>query len=476
MKTNYQIPENFLWGIATAANQMEGGYDAAGKGLSTADILYDGTAGEYPQELKTYDDKYYTYHTGNDFYNKYEEDIELFSELGINVFRMSIAWTRIFPNGDEVEPNKEGLDFYKKVFNKLKEKNITPLVTISHYEMPLELVKNFGGWRSRKIIDFFIHYSKTIIDYFKDDVDYWITFNEMNFISTIPFCAGGLIFNENETNKEEIMFQAAHYQFIANALVVDYIHSNYKNKKVGCMVNGMTSYARSSDPKDVLEEIATDRELFYYTDTFVRGKYPRYAKEFLKSKGVQISIEEDDLKTIEKGKVDFLATSYYFTRVAPINPDNDPNITDNERMLGKLKNEHLEYSEWGWVIDPIGFRITLNKFYDRYEIPIFIVENGLGAKDKLIDGKVDDPYRIDYLEKHLLEMKKAIEIDGVEVMGYTCWSGIDIVSATGAEISKRYGFIYVDLDDEGNGSLKRVKKSSFPWYKKVIESNGKALE
>lgn len=469
--------ENFLWGIATAANQLEGAWNEDGKGPSTADILYDGTAGEYPKELKVYPDKYYSYHLGSDFYHRYKQDIQLFNEMGIKCYRMSIAWSRIFPTG-EGEPNKKGIEFYNNVFKELKKYNIIPIVTLSHYEMPLELVKKYGGWKNRKLISLYEKYAKTVIDKFHDLVPYWITFNEMNFISTIPFCAGGLWFdnNESEADKNKAMFQGAHHQFVAGAWVVDYVHNNYPELKVGCMVCGTFSYANSCKPQDSWDQINCDRETFYYTDTFVRGHYPKYAKSFLREKGVTLKIEEGDLEQISKGKVDFIAMSYYFTRVAPINPNNDAYLTNNERMLGKIKNPYLKVSQWGWVIDPVGLRIALNKLYDRYELPILIAENGLGAHDTLTaDGKIHDDYRKEFLEAHIKEVKKASDIDGVDVLGYTSWSGIDLVSATSAQISKRYGQIYVDYDDDGHGTGNRIKKDSFYWYKRIIESNASEI-
>lgn len=472
-----KIQDNFLWGIATAANQCEGAWNEGGKGPSTADILYAGTQGEYPKEMKIYEDKYYTYHVGNDFYHRYKEDIKLFSEMGIKCFRLSIAWTRIYPTGVEETPNEEGLKFYDDVFDELLKYGIEPLVTISHYEMPLYLAKEYGGWRSRKVIDFYVKYAKTVIDRFNSKVKLWITFNEMNFISTVPFCAGGLFFSGEETNKEQIMFQAAHHQFVAGAKVVDYVHNTYPELKMSCMICGQFSYANSCKPEDVVEEINADRETFIYPDVFVRGSYPSYSEAFFKEKGFKIHKEEGDDIILKKGKVDFISTSYYFTRVAPLNPDNDPNITDEERMLGKISNPYLKKTNWGWVIDPVGFRVCLNKLYDRYQIPIFVTENGLGAYDKIgEDNKVHDDYRIDFLRSHIMEMKKAIELDGVEVLGYTNWSGIDIVSATGAQIEKRYGQIYVDLNDKGEGTLSRYKKDSFYWYRDVIKSNGENLE
>ena len=325
------------------------------------------------------------------------------------------------------------------------------------------------------IDDHYVKYAKTVLDRFHEKVKYWITFNEMNFISTIPFCAGGLLIRGKD-NKEQDMFQGAHHQLLAHALVTAYSHGSYPDLKIGCMVCGTLAYAQTPNPQDAMEQLECDRETYYYTDVFVRGRYPNYADSFLKKKQVVLHKQEGDDEILAEGKVDFLAFSYYFTRIAPINPNNDPDLTDNERMLGKLENPYLQRTQWGWVIDPVGFRLALNKFYDRYQVPLFVTENGLGARDVLCEDKrIHDDYRIDYLRQHIRELKKAVEIDGVDVMGYTSWSGIDLVSATSAQITKRYGHVYVDYDDQGNGTGNRFKKDSFAWYKRVIETNGEQL-
>lgn len=466
--------ENFLWGGATAANQIEGAWNEDGKGLSTADILTHGTTGEIPDDMSIDPGKYYSYHKGIDFYHTFKDDIKLMAEMGFKCFRMSIAWTRIFPNGDDKEANELGLKHYDEVFDELRKYNIEPLVTISHYEMPLNLVKKYGGWRSRKVVDFFEKYAETLFMRYKDKVKYWITFNETNFTSTIPFCGAGLVFKPEEI-KEPVMFQAAHHQFLASAKAVKLCHKIIPDAKIGCMVCNMPSYARSADPDDVMEQIQAEREIFLYTDVMVRGAYPGYADEFLKQKKASITQRKEDSAILREGKVDFLAFSYYFSRIAPLNPDNDPNISDNDRMLGVTRNKYLKETEWGWVVDPVGLRIALNRMYYRYQIPVMVVENGLGANDILEDGKVHDQYRIDYLKKHIEQMKLAVIKDGVDLMGYTSWGCIDLVSATTGQMSKRYGYIYVDLDDYGNGTMKRYKKDSFFWYKHVIETNGSEI-
>ena len=358
------FPSDFLWGGATAANQLEGGFRQGGKGLSTADMTpfrEEAVEKHIPVMDATYEEIMnfktngfqgnFPKHRGNDFYHRWKEDIALFSELGFRCYRMSIAWTRIYPKGIEDKPNEEGLAFYDRVFDELKKQGIEPLVTISHYEMPLYLVQAYGGWKHRCVIDHYVKYAKTILDRFHEKVNYWITFNEMNFISTIPFCAGGLLIRGKD-NKEQDMFQGAHHQLVAHALVTAYSHGSYPDLKIGCMVCGTLAYAQTPNPQDALEQLECDRETYYYTDVFVRGRYPNYADSFLKKKQVVLQKQEGDDEILAKGKVDFLAFSYYFTRIAPINPDNDPDLTDNERMLGKLENPYLQRTQWGWVIDP----------------------------------------------------------------------------------------------------------------------------
>lgn len=466
------FPKKFLWGGATAANQFEGAYNLDGKGLSTADILPHGTLGGIPYDLSVHENEYYPYHNGIDFYHNYKSDIALFAEMGFKVFRMSIAWSRIFPDGDDEFPNEEGLKFYDRVFDELKKYNIEPLVTISHYEMPLNLVVKYGGWRNRKVIDFYVNYAKTLFKRYKDKVKYWITFNETNFIITVPYCAGGLIFtDESYEEKQSILYQAAHHQLMASAMAVKLCHEIIKDAQIGCMVCQLTSYPKTCNPDDVMASIDSDRDIYYFLDIYARGRYPSYKDKYLKERHAKVNIEDGDSEILKCGKVDFIAFSYYFTRVAPLNPDN-VDLTDSERLYGVLKNEYLPETQWGWVIDPVGLRISLNQIYDRYQLPIYVVENGLGAKDVLNpDGTVHDDYRIEYLGKHIEQMALAIE-DGVDLRGFTSWGCIDLCAASTAQMSKRYGYIYVDIDDFGNGTGKRYRKDSFYWYKDVIEKNG----
>lgn len=464
------FPKDFLWGGAVAGNQIEGAYNVDGKGLSTSDVSPKGIASDpvFPIDKNIY----YPSHMGISFYNRYKEDISLFKTMGFTCFRTSIAWTRIFPNGDEDTANEKGLQFYDDLFDELIKNGIKPVVTLSHYEMPMGLVENYGGWRNRKLITFFEKFAKVVFARYKNKVKHWLTFNEINFINYAPFTGGGIIFKQGE-NPIEVKFQGAHHLFVASALAVKACKEIIPDAKIGCMINYTPSYALTSKPEDVLANIEMERETLMYSDVQVRGYYPAYAKTFLKNNDISLKIESDDEKILKENTVDFVGFSYYCSKCAT---HNALDRTGKEDMLGVgTKNPHLVESEWGWQIDPQGLRIALNTLYDRYQKPLFIVENGLGAKDVLENGEVHDYYRIDYLKSHLKEVSKAINDDGVDLIGYTSWGCIDLVSASTAQMSKRYGYIYVDLDDNGKGSLKRTPKDSFYWYQEVIRTNGASL-
>ena len=460
--------EGFLWGGALSANQCEGAYLKDGKGLSVADVLPGGMISEVinPPNGK------FPSHEAIDFYHRYKEDIKLFAEMGFKCLRMSIAWTRIFPNGDDESPNEEGLRFYDDVFNELLKYNIEPVVTLSHYEMPLNLVDKYGGWKNRKLIGFFEKYAKVVFERYKEKVKYWITFNEMNTILHMTFIGGGITFKD-EDNRREIIYQSIHNQFVANAKVTKLCHEINKDSLIGCMINYGCIYPMACRPLDSMEALEMDRKTLFFTDVLVRGYYPSYIKRFFKENNINIKLEEDDLSLIKENTVDYIGISYYMSRVASSNKEDKEMANGN--IFKMLKNPYLEASEWGWQIDPVGLRYSLNTLYDRYQKPIFIVENGLGAIDTINEeGEINDDYRIGYLREHISALKEAIS-DGVDVIGYTSWGPIDIVSASTGELKKRYGFIYVDKDDDGNGTLERRKKKSFYWYKKVIESNGEIL-
>ena len=486
---NSNFPKDFLWGGAVAAHQTEGAWNVDGKGISIADMLTSGSRKQPRKFTPEFDPTYqYPSHEAIDFYHRYEEDIALLGEMGFKVFRMSIGWTRIFPNGDESEPNQAGVEFYRKVFEALKRHNIEPLVTLSHYEMPLNLVKKYGGWANRKTVDFFLNYCKTVFTEYKGLVKYWLTFNEINILTTAlgDLLAGGMISDKetplmisfgNQASSQEAMqkrFQALHHQFIASAKAVQTAHEINPDYQVGAMIAGMVSYPYSPNPADVLKTQKNSQMGNYFCgDVMIRGEYPPFAERFFADNGIRLELAEDDLETLKNGTGDFLSFSYYATGCVTTDEEL---IKQSGNFLFGVPNPYLKASEWDWTIDPIGLRIFLNDVYDRYQVPVMIVENGLGAEDKVEeDGSIHDPYRIEYLRQHILAMNEAIK-DGVNLIGYTTWGCIDIVSASTGEMEKRYGFIYVDKNNEGEGTLERRRKDSFYWYKKVIASNGEDLD
>ena len=467
------LPNDFLWGGAVAANQCEGAWNVDGKGVSTADCM---TAGSLDRRREYTDGviegKYYPNHDGIDFYHRYKDDIAMFAEMGFKCFRTSIAWTRIFPNGDDEAPNEAGLEFYDRLFDELHKYTIEPVVTISHYETPYNLVKKYGSWTNRKVIDFFSRYCEVIFNRYKSKVKYWMTFNEINSIASFPQTPAGIRIKEGD-NKDQICYQAAHYQFVASANAVKLGHDICPDFKIGMMMLFPTLYAETCKPEDQIELMEMRDVHFYFSDVQVRGYYSNKAHKFLEKKKVKLDITEEDIKVLQEGTVDYIGLSYYDSHLATTDPDKQKT---GGNVFNSVKNPYLQQSDWGWPIDPIGLRIALNQLYDRYQKPLFIVENGLGAVDEIEeDGSINDDYRIDYLRKHIAEFKKAVEEDGVDLIGYTPWGCIDLISMGTGEMKKRYGFIYVDRDSEGKGTLKRMKKKSFEWYKKVIESNGEII-
>ncbi len=464
------FPEGFLWGGAVAANQCEGAYNEDGKGFSIQDIMPRGIVGPITEEPTPDNMKL----IGIDFYHRYKEDVKLFAEMGFKVFRTSIAWSRIFPNGDETEPNEAGLKFYDDLFDECHRYGIEPLVTISHYETPLHLAKEYDGWVNRKLIGFYENYVRTIFTRFKGKVKYWLTFNEINSVLHAPLMSGG-IYTPKEKLSPQDLYQAIHHELVASALAVKIGHEIMPGAMIGCMILSLPTYPLTPNPDDVIKAMKEEQKNYYFADVHVRGKYPKYLNKYLAEQNVKINITKED-EEILKNTVDFISFSYYSSRCESANTD----LQKSEgNIMGGVKNPCLKESEWGWQIDPQGLRYVLNQFYDRYQLPLFIVENGLGAVDELVTGEngeltVNDDYRIAYLEAHLKEMAKAIE-DGVELLGYTTWGCIDLVSASTAQLKKRYGFIYVDRQDDGSGTLKRYKKKSFNWYKEVISTNGRNL-
>ena len=507
-----RFPETFLWGGATAANQCEGAWDTDGKGVSVADVQTCG-ASSFRKELKgipeeykafinamrdvtyrdengntqacmtfrlnTYpesgtpvlaDGEYYPNHKAIDFYHNYKEDIALFAEMGFRAYRMSIAWTRIYPTGLEDVPNEAGLQFYDNVFDELKKNAIEPVVTISHYEMPLVLTEKWNGWADRRMIDVFMKYVRTVFKRYEGKVKYWLTFNEINSIVHSGYANAG-VFSKNR----QLLEQASYHQMLAGALAVKEAHDNYPSYQIGCMISCMPPYAATCRPEDNLEALKSyDIKTNYYGDVMCRGYLPEYKLKDLERNGIHLIREDGDDEILKNGCVDFVSISYYQTGIAAAKTEGMEKATAN--MADTYRNPYLPKSEWGWQIDPVGLRFALNQLYDRYHKPIFIVENGMGSRDVLeADGTVHDPYRIEYLRQHLLAVADAVNEDGVNVMGYTSWGCIDLISCSTGEISKRYGFIYVDADNEGNGSMKRYRKDSFFWYKDVIASNGDSL-
>ena len=465
------FPKNFLWGGATAANQFEGAYDEDGKGLSIQDVLPKGFGAR--TEVPTSDNLKLK---GIDHYHRYKEDIALFAEMGFKVYRFSIAWSRIFPNGDDEIPNEKGLEFYDNIISECEKYGIEPLVTISHYETPLALATKYNGWANRKLIDIYLKYCETLFKRYKGRVKYCITFNEINSILRQPFMSGAINTPKSELSNSDL-YQAIHHELVASAKAVKLAHEIDPANKVGCMVVGITVYPLTPNPDDILKVMDIDNDLYLFLDVQSRGEYPYFTKRRFEELGVHLDVTEDD-KLALKDTVDFIAFSYYSSNCAT----SDPTLGEPSRsnMTPELrKNPYSKVSEWGWQIDPKGLRYTLNRFYARYGKPLFIAENGLGARDVLVDdGKgsktVIDDYRIAYMSEHIKQIDEAIK-DGVDVFGYTAWGCIDLISCSTAEIDKRYGMIYVDLYSDGSGTLERYKKKSFDWYKKVIESNGEIV-
>ncbi|WP_288394071.1 6-phospho-beta-glucosidase [uncultured Vagococcus sp.] len=470
--------KDFLWGGATAANQCEGGFDQGGRGLANVDLAPAGPdrhqviAGE--KKMFNFDDEhFYPAQNAIDMYTHFKEDIALFAEMGFKTYRLSIAWSRIFPKGDESEPNEEGLKFYEELFKECRKYNIEPLVTITHFDVPMHLVENYGSWRSRELVGFYENLCRVLFTRYKGLVKYWLTFNEINMLLHLPFMGAGIYFEEGE-NKEQVKYTAAHHELLASAIATKIAHEVDPENQVGCMLAAGANYAYTCKPEDVWAAKKTDRENYFFIDVQSRGEYPAYALKELERKGIKLPIEDGDLDILKENTVDFISFSYYSSHVQA-EKMSEENKTDGN-AFDSIKNPYLESSEWGWQIDPLGLRITMNELYDRYQKPLFVVENGLGAVDTPDEnGYVVDDYRIDYLRAHIKAMRDAVELDGVDLLGYTTWGCIDLVSAGTGEMKKRYGFIYVDRDDQGNGTLKRTKKKSFEWYKQVIATNGEEL-
>jgi 6-phospho-beta-glucosidase len=464
------FPPGFLWGGATAANQLEGAFDEGGKGLSIQDVAPRGILGPRttvptPDNLKL---------IGIDFYHRYASDIALFAEMGFKVFRLSIAWSRIFPNGDDEMPNEEGLAFYDRVFDECAKHGIEPLVTISHYETPLHLAERYGGWVSRELIGFYERYVRTLFARYGSRVRYWLTFNEINSVLHVPFLSGAITTPKEQLSASDL-YQAVHHELVASALATRIAHEMIPDVQVGCMILSMPIYPLTPDPADAVAVMQADHRNLFFGDVHTRGVYPGYMLRYFRETGIELDITDEDREVLTN-TVDFVSFSYYMSACETADPAK--RIPGEGNIIGGVPNPTLKASGWGWQIDPAGLRIVANQFWDRWGKPLFVVENGLGAKDEPVEvdgGKtVFDDYRIDYLNAHLVQLGEAIA-DGVEVLGYTAWGCIDLVSFTTAEMSKRYGFIYVDRHDDGTGTLERYKKTSFDWYAEVIRTNGASL-
>jgi len=468
------FPEGFLWGASTAANQVEGGWNEDGKGVSVIDVQALGSHGrEVTDGIQP--DRIYTSHKATDFYHHYKEDIALFAQMGLKAYRMSIAWTRIFPNGTEQVPNEAGLVFYDRVFDELHKYGIEPVVTISHYEPPYAL-SNQGGWTNREMIGHYLRYCKAIFQRYKGKVKYWLTFNEIN-CAQVKFgvmTAAGVNCNFwDPINTEQLRYQALHHQFIASAQAIMLGRSIDPEFRFGCMLASMLNYPLTCHPDDVLLAQQTNQVKYLFCgDVMIRGRYPNYIGRWFREQDIHIEMQPEDEAILAQGKVDFCALSYYMTYCTGHDRSAEK-ISGN--LLEGLKNPYLETSGFGWQIDPVGLRYLLNDLYDRWQLPLMIVENGLGAKDTVEDGKVHDAYRIAYLREHIKALEATISEDNVPVMGYMPWSALDLIALSTGNVEKRYGFIYVDVDNEGNGSYDRIPKDSFAWYKKVIATNGKDM-
>lgn len=472
-----QFPVNFLWGGAIAANQAEGAWNIDGRGPSQADIMllpdeYSrlGSFGEHVtrEDIRTaLSDREGNYprRRGIDFYHTYAEDLELMHEMGFKCFRTSFSWSRVFPKGDENQPNEKGLEFYDRLIDKMLELGIEPIMTISHYEMPLYLITEYGGWSNPKLIELFTHFSEVLLNRYKDKVKYWIIFNQQNDVYGWGEFAGLGILKDEVENQEQAMFQAVHHQFVATAKVVKYAHRINPKIKMGMMLGINGTYAASCNPTEIMAAYELwNKNTFFFSDVAARGEYPGYMVRYFNDHRIELSITSDELQLIKEHTVDYIAFSYYSSGI----------VHEKTPDGLSLDNPYIDASTWGWTMDPIGFRYTFNVLWDRYHKPLFVAENGFGALDEVVDGEIHDSYRIDYLRNHINQMKEAIK-DGVKIFGYASWGPIDIVSYSQAEMSKRYGYIYVDLDDRGNGSGQRLKKDSFYWYKKVIDTNGAQL-
>lgn len=475
------VQQNFLWGGAIAAHQVEGAVREDGKGLSVSDVLTRGSR-DTPRRITDgiEDCEVYPTHSAIDFYHHYQADLDLFEELGFRALRTSVAWTRIYPNGDEDEPNEAGLRFYDDLFDAMLSRGIEPVVTLSHFEMPLHLANHYGGWQSRKMIDFFVKFARTCLERFQGKVRYWMTFNEINNQFNTDndlygWTNSGVKFSAS-ANPKQSMYQVAHYQFVASAHAVQIAHDLDPDLQVGCMVAADPVYPINSNPRNTLLASDAMHATLFFTDVQIRGRYPNYATAAFARESWNLDITEDDLETLRRGTVDYLGFSYYMSNTVDATAENDVSSSTSGSSQHMVENPFIAKTKWGWGIDPIGLRYIMKVFDERYQIPQFIVENGIGLlEDSDASGVIQDDARIDYLRSHIEQLLLAIEEDGIPCIGYLMWGCIDLVSFTTGELRKRYGLIQVDLHDDGTGSGERHRKKSFDWYKQLIASNGSQL-
>jgi 6-phospho-beta-glucosidase len=475
---NKTFPKSFMFGGAIAANQAEGAFNVDGKGLSTADIqpylpnvpkteLHFNNMDSKTFEDYVNGDYYYPKRNGVHFYERYKEYIDSLANMDFQTLRLSIAWTRIFPNGDEAEPNEKGLQFYRDLFTYVHEKGIEPIVTINHYELPLNLVTKYGGWANHELIDLFVKYSKVLLDNFHEQVKYWIVINQINLIHFEAFASLGIL-EDKVANYTQTKFQAVHHQFVASAEVTEYAHKIDSDLQMGVMLADSHTEPNTPSPEDVLLSYKRDRMQYFFGDVPILGEYPQYALNFFADEGIKLDIRPGELEVIKANTSDFLCISYYYSSVVDATKDTmDPGTT--------TPNKYIKANEWGWGVNPSGLYVCMSKYWDRYRVPMMIGENGFGFNDVLTDDKkVHDDYRISYTANHLKALRDAIE-DGADIFAYCSWGPFDIISAGTAEMSKRYGFVYVDYNDFGEGDGKLYQKDSGAWYKGVIDARGANL-
>lgn len=478
---NRELPKDFLWGGAIAAHQAEGAWNIDGRGPSIADVMTAGGNG-IPRKITkgVVEGEYYPNHEAIDFYHRYKEDIQLFKELGLKCLRTSISWSRIFPTGQEETPNEQGLKFYDDLFDECLKNGIEPVVTLSHFEIPYAIYEDFGGFANKAVIPLFVKFAQCVFDRYKDKVTYWMTFNEINNQADgqepVHVWTNSAMIIEDDQEKEALVFQAGVNELIASAWAVNEGKKINPNFQIGCMMAYVPIYPYSCAPEDMIASVKANERRFFYSDVHVRGEIPTYTEKYWEQKGLTIDISEKERQILRQGTVDYIGFSYYMSGTITTLPDVEGRQTEDIPSAKLVKNPYITASDWGWPIDPVGLRYVLNTVYQRYDLPLFIVENGFGAYDQLTDSnEIHDDYRINYLREHIEQMKKAVVEDGVPLIGYTPWGIIDIVSFGSGEMEKRYGMIYVDKDNTGNGTLQRLKKDSFAWYQQVIETNGEQL-